>query len=404
MPLMLLARLGWRNLWRYRRRNLMLFIAILVAVAGCVLMSALIRGYQYDMMDDAVANLSGNLKVMAPGYRADPTIARGFMLDPAFRPDIPADELMGWTQRVRVPAVVLSERETRGISLIGIEPKDERAISFLGSVEVRGDALADGDDGRILLGVELARQLETAVGRRVVVITQGADGLNREAGYRVAGLYDAAGTAIEKAYTFTGIRPLQKLLGTDSVTEVSVRLRDDRFSVLADSRLVQQFDGLEILNWRQLEPQAAAMFELADAAILIWFVILMLALAFGLINTLITAVLERVREIGMLRALGMRPGAVVVQVVMESVLIVMAGLVGGIAIGMVLIGYFSDGIDLSRWSAGVELAGLRSRLVPHLLWSDVVAVTVTALALGLLASAYPAWRAVRIKPLDALRR
>ncbi|MCX7063926.1 MAG: hypothetical protein NT024_05040 [Proteobacteria bacterium] len=96
MPLMLLARLGWRNLWRYRRRNLMLFIAILVAVAGCVLMSALIRGYQYDMMDDAVANLSGNLKVMAPGYRADPTIARGFMLDPAFRPDIPADDLMGF--------------------------------------------------------------------------------------------------------------------------------------------------------------------------------------------------------------------------------------------------------------------------------------------------------------------
>ncbi|MCX7063927.1 MAG: FtsX-like permease family protein [Proteobacteria bacterium] len=303
-----------------------------------------------------------------------------------------------------MPAVVLSERETRGISLIGIEPKDERAISFLGSVEVRGDALADRDDGRILLGVELARQLETAVGRRVVVITQGADGLNREAGYHVAGLYDAAGTAIEKAYAFTGLRPLQKLLGTDSVTEVSVRLRDDRFGVLADSRLVQQFDGLEILNWRQLEPQAAAMFELANAAILIWFVILMLALAFGLINTLTTAVLERVREIGMLRALGMRPGAVVVQVVMESVLIVMAGLVGGIAIGYMLIRYFSDGIDLSRWSAGIELAGLRSRLVPHLLWSDVVAVTVMALALGLLASAYPAWRAVRISPLDALRR
>ena len=76
MPWKLLAQLGWRNLWRYRRRNLMLFSAIFVAVAGCVLISALIRGYQHDMIDDAVANLTGNLKVLAPGYRADPSIAR----------------------------------------------------------------------------------------------------------------------------------------------------------------------------------------------------------------------------------------------------------------------------------------------------------------------------------------
>ena len=404
MPLKLLAQLSWRNLWRYRRRNLMLFTAILVAVAGCVLISALMRGYQHDMMDDAVANLTGNLKVMAPGYRADPSIARSFVLDRSFRPDIPAEELIGWTQRVRVPAVVLSERETRGISLIGVDPNDERAISFLGTAEIRGESLTDQDDGRILLGVALAEQLDTAVGRRVVIITQGADGLNREVGFRVSGLYDAAGTAFERAYAFTGLRPLQKMLGTDAVTEVSVRLRDDRFSATADRSLTKAMGGLEVLNWRQLEPQAAAMFALADAAILIWFVILMLALAFGLINTLITAVLERVREFGMLRALGMRPGSIEIQVVMESVLIVLCGLVSGIAIGMGLIGYFSDGIDLSRWAAGIEMAGLRSRLVPHFQIGDVVAVSVMALALGLLASAYPAWRAVKIKPLDALKR
>jgi ABC-type lipoprotein release transport system permease subunit len=399
-----LSRLGWRNLWRYRRRNLMLFSAILVAVAGCVLMSSLIRGYQYDMMDDAIANLTGNVKVMAPGYRADPSIERSFRVPPEFAPDVPPSELVGWTERVRVPAVIVSERETRGVTLVGIDPAEERAISFLGGVDVRGDALSDTNDGRILLGLELARQLDTDVGRRIVVMTQGADGRNREAGFRVAGLYDAAGTAIEKAYAFTGIRPFQKLLGTDAVTEISVRLRDDRFSARADERLQKDLSGLEVLDWKALEPQAAAMFQLADAAILIWFVVLMLALAFGLINTLITAVLERVREFGMLRALGMRRGAIVVQVVIESVLIVVSGLVVGIVVGLGLIAYFSSGIDLSQWAEGVELAGLRNRLVPHLLWGDVAAVSVLAIVLGLFASAYPAWRAVRIEPLDALRR
>jgi len=100
----------------------------------------------------------------------------------------------------------------------------------------------------------------------------------------------------------------------------------------------------------------------------------------------------------------MRRGAIVAQVVIESVLIVVAGLAVGVAVGLASIAYLSNGIDLSRWAEGVELAGLRNKLVPHLVWSDVAAVGVLAVVLGLFASAYPAWRAVRIDPLDALRR
>ena len=225
MALKLIVQLSWRNLWRYRRRNLMLFTAILVAIASCVLLASLLRGMQIDMMKGAVDNLSGNLKVLAPGYREDPSIERGFLLDDAFQPDVPAAELIGWTRRVRVPAVVVSERETRGVSLIGIDPNDERAISFLGDVKIDGEGLRDADDERILLGAELAARLDTRVGRRVVVMTQGADGRNREAGFRVVGTFDAPGTMLEKAYAFTGIRALQKLLDTHNVTEVSVRLR-----------------------------------------------------------------------------------------------------------------------------------------------------------------------------------
>jgi ABC-type lipoprotein release transport system permease subunit len=404
VALKLIVQLSWRNLWRYRRRNLMLFSAILVAIASCVLLASLLRGMQIDMMKGAVDNLSGNLKVLAPGYREDPSIERGFLLDDAFQPDVPAAELIGWTRRVRVPAVVVSERETRGVSLIGIDPNDERAISFLGDVKIDGEGLRDADDERILLGAELAARLDTRVGRRVVVMTQGADGRNREAGFRVAGAFDAPGTMLEKAYAFTGIRALQKLLDTHNVTEVSVRLRDDRFTPVADGALTQELQGLQVFNWRQLDPQAAAFFQMADVGIVIWFVILLLALAFGLINSLITAVLERIREFGMLRALGMRRGTVVAQVVVESVLIVTFALAGGIALGIGLVGYFSAGIDLSSYAAGAELAGLRGRLVPHLAIGDVVTLSVLSLVLAVLASAYPAWRAVRIKPLDALGR
>jgi ABC-type lipoprotein release transport system permease subunit len=400
----LLLQLSWRNLWRHRRRNVMLFTAILVAIAACVLLGSLIRGMQNDMMQDAVENLSGNLKVLAPGYREDPSIERAFALAEGYRPDIPDDVMIGWTRRVRVPAVVTSERETRGISLVGIDPGEEQSLSFLAQVDIRGDPLADAGDHRILLGVELAARLDTAVGRRVVIMTQGADGGNREAGFRVAGLFDAPGTALERSYAFTGIRPLQNLLGTNDVTEISVRLRDDRYGALARQALSKEMGGLEVLNWRELDPQAAAFYEIADLGITIWYVILLLALAFGLINSLITAVLERVREFGMLRALGMRARAVVLQVVIESVLIVVFALVGGIVAGVGLVAFFADGIDLSNYAAGAELAGIRGRLVPHLIARDLIMLGALAVALAVFASAYPAWRAVRIKPLDALRR
>ena len=121
----------------------MLFTAILVAIAACVLLGSLIRGMQNDMMKDAVENLSGNLKVLAPGIsRRSVDRTRVSRCDDGYRPDIPDDEMIGWTRRVRVPAVVTSERETRGISLVGIDPREERAISFLAQVGIRGEALS----------------------------------------------------------------------------------------------------------------------------------------------------------------------------------------------------------------------------------------------------------------------
>ena len=158
------------------------------------------------------------------------------------------------------------------------------------------------------------------------------------------------------------------------------------------------------MGWRELQPQIAAMFAFADAAIFIWFTIMMIALGFGLINTLVTAVLERTRELGMLRALGMRPRAVVAQVVIESVLIIGVGLVLGLAVGVWLVSLLDEGIDLGRWAAGVEMFGMRTVLVPRLLVADLVLVAIMTMIFGVIASFYPALRAVRIKPLEAMRR
>lgn len=403
MPLKLLLQLSQRNLFRHRRRNIMLLLAICVAVAGVTVMNSLIRGFQYDMQEAAVANLTGHVKILAPGYLDDPNIEKSFALAHDWQPDLPADQLEGWAARIRIPAVIMSERETRGIQFVGIDPAQEH-ISFIGNATYTGERLASAADRRVVIGKELARQLETAVGRRLVLITQGLDGLNREAGFRIAGTYDAEGTGLEKQFVFTGITALQAMLDADVVTEVSIKFASHPTEFSIKQVFVEFFTGLDVLDWQELEPQAAAMFVFADAAVFIWFLIMMGALIFGLVNTLVTAVMERVQEFGMLRAVGMRPGAVIAQVVLESTLIMAVGIAIGLLLGWGFYLWLQDGIDLSQWAEGVELAGMRSLLVPRLLVEDMVMVAGLSLVFGILAALYPAWRAVKIKPLEALRR
>ena len=160
----------------------------------------------------------------------------------------------------------------------------------------------------------------------------------------------------------------------------------------------------DVLSWRELEPQAAMLVEFMDSAVFIYFLVIMSALVFGLVNTLVTAVMERVRELGMLRALGMRPRAVVAQVVVESSLIMLVGVAGGLVIAAGVYSLIADGIDLTAFNDSLAGFGVRPIFVPLIQIGDVILVAVLSLILGLLASFYPARRAVKLKPLDALRR
>ena len=146
------------------------------------------------------------------------------------------------------------------------------------------------------------------------------------------------------------------------------------------------------------------MVRFADGVIFIWFGLMMSALTFGLINTLITSVMERVRELGMVRALGMQKHMVLTQVVVESSIIMAIGVVFGMLGGYLIYLSIADGIDLGSFAAGVEMAGMSSKLVPVVVWGDFVLVAYLSMILGVLASLYPAWRAMRVQPLDAMRR
>ena len=404
MSLARIGQLAWRNLWRQRRRNLTMLVALSFAVMGVIFLNAFLRGMTAQMADGAINSMVGHVKVLQPGYRDDPGIARSFVLESEWSPEIPAGQLQGWARRVRVPAVIMSERETRGIEFIGIDPAQE-SISFVADWTIEGEQLEGPGDRRILVGRSLAEQLETAAGRRLVIVTQGADGRSREAGYRIAGLYQSEHSALEKFHVFTGIEAAQALLVSDTVTEVSVRLTDEKYQPTVVQSLIASFVGLNVFDWQTLQPMAATMMQLSDAMIYVLFIIVMSALVFGLVNTVVTAVMERYREIGMLRALGMRAGAVLLQIVTESTLIMIMGVAIGTAAGGGLCWWLSDGVDLAAFSEGMEAFGFSSNtMVPTIVPADLAFVVVASLVMGVVASFFPALRAVRLNPLEAMRR
>ena len=404
--LTLLFNLSLRNIVRYRRRNFFLFAAIAVAVGGTTLSNSLIRGWQADMLETAVSGLSGHIKMQAPGFADDPSLQRAFSASTNVVLD---DQLpvAGIAKRINLPAVISSERETRGVAMIGIDPADE-AISFYRDFEVNGEILTGPDDGRLLIGKALAETLQTKVGRRVVMILEGADGKSRERGYRIAGVFDSPTNWPEEALVFTGLQALQHTLATvglaNPITELSVVLVSDKDRPSAAEKLRDQHPQLLVKDWRQMQPQIAEIVDVVDATMVIWFVLIMSALTFGLVNTLIATVMQRTQELGMLRALGMNKQLLLIQVVMECVGIMVVGVIAGLILGVLLVFGLGEGIDLSAFSESVEAFGMSTFLKPVLTVEDLLLFGGLSMLVGLFASFFPARRALKISPLMAMNR
>jgi len=222
----------------------------------------------------------------------------------------------------------------------------------------------------------------------------------------VVGLFGANIKQFEEKYIFAGKTTTQKMLRIgDQVSELVV-LGDDYRDVEADyDKTIELIDGAaEVKRWTELDPYLGSMLKVMDGFVFVWIVVIFLALSFGLVNTLVMAVFERVREIGLMLALGMRPINILGQIVIESLLLLVMGLAVGTALAWAAVQPIKDGIDISIVEEGLDLWGMSSVLYPELLLSDVILANVVVLVLGFLASLSPAWRAAHYEPIEAITK
>ena len=403
----IISMLAWRNLWRNHRRTIVMVSAITIGVWAMIFMTALMRGMVNDMVRDGIRALPGHVQVHHPDFRDDPSILNLIPTsDSVLTAAFSQAGFDGWSSRVKVPAVISSERESRGVTLIGVDPALERSLHAVGSEIAVGRNLEDVNDGGVIIGRKLADRLDTEIGKRIVLMSQDPDNEIADRGYRIVGLFEANLEQVEESFVFVAKATLQKMLRIeDQLTEIAVLASDYRnLEALTEQVTELAGENVEVLPWQQLNSYLGGMLKVMDGFVLVWMIVIFLALSFGLVNTLVMAVFERVREIGLMLALGMRPSNILGQIIVESSLLLVFGLILGNFLAWASVVPLQDGIDISAVAQGMEMFGASSVLYPELELKDMITANVVVLVLGFFASLSPAWRASRYEPIEAITK
>ncbi len=397
--------LAWRNLWRNPRRTSITLIVVSVGLWSILFFNSFMLAWTQSSKDTALNLLTGSGQIHAVGYMDDPSID-ALMHPPgeALTGALNGPEVEDWTTRIVVPGVVQSEYKTLPVNIMGVDPAAEARISSIPGKLVEGRYLNGVEDDSVILGLHMVERLKTGLGRRVILMSQSTDGSLSEQSFDVVGIYDAdQGT--EDFFVFTGLAASQKFLGLkDEVAQIVITLPDDADLDVVFAGISEAAPDLDVRSWKTLNLFLASMDSYMGVFIYIWLGVVFSLMAIGIINTQLMAVFERTQEFGLLRALGMKPRLVLLMVAIESALLIGIGVLIGMAVAALTIWSLYDGIDLSAFSEalemfqGGEIIYLKYQLDGFVLFSSLIWL------LGILVALWPARRASKSSPVEAMRR
>ena len=404
-------RIAWRNLWRNRTRSLIAATSVSLSFALMLISFGTADATYEQTREAAVKTAGGAVLVHGDGWWQARTTARYVAEAARVREAALAiDGVEAATARVIATGLLSSPRANQGVELRGIDPAEERRLQDFSKWISEGEYVEAGDGRGIVLGAGLAKKLSIGLGDRVVFTSTDPQGEMQRALFRVRGLLETGTDALDDAAAFASIEAAQDALGLgDGVTQVGLVLAPDADRVEVARRLRGALGGAyEILTWDEAMPELVGFIEADKAFSWLFGALIFLVVGFGIANTFLMAVLERVRELGLLGALGLTPGGIARLVLAESVSLAAFSLAVGYALGFAGHLYLSRvGVDIAALSgAEMELGGvvleelaLRSVIDP-VRWSGAAVGVVMVIVASAL---YPAWRASRLDPAQAMR-
>lgn len=424
---LLLAKLGWRNLWRNPQRTLLTALALGMGLALLLICLGLMDGIHEQGIATGVRFRTGHVVVQARGYQDTP--AQGLLLpggmvsivEAFLHTEAMTHSLQGVSPRLVASGLLSSATNSSGVGMLGVIPAAEKTVSLIPQRMVEGSYLRDdAPSSEVVIGIELARKLKAKVGSKVVLMAQsmqqpssaGADRTGGEihtALLRVSGIFSTGLQAVDAYMVHVPLRRTQEFLGTpDQVSQIAIVLEREDSSLPVATRLREQLAGalVEVLTWQESMTDMARIFWLDDTANYVINGILLMIVGLGVLNTILMTVLERRYEFGVCTALGLGPRQLVGMIFCESLALTVISLALGLALGMIVHYYFAtSGLALDWLSETNMPIGLLFAPVvySYLSLSRIVWSLSIVFVMTMILSLYPAFKAARTELPDALR-
>ncbi len=402
----MLLSLAWKNIWRNKARSLIILTAIALGILGGMVASGVSYGMAEQMISAAISTRLAHIQIHHPEFsdQQDPSLT------------IPhVDSLLGFIQKIPsvkgvslrlvVNAMAASPTTTTGAVIQGIDPRREKRVSDVAENVIKGSWLGEAVKNPAVIGADMAEKLDIGVGSRIVFTFQDVNNNITGAAFKVIGIYETVSSQFDAAHVFVKHFDLRKLLEMGrGYHEMAILLGSSRYVDPVASSLTRRFPSAEVESWMELAPELQYVSEVMDTSLLIFMAVILLALAFGIINTMLMVVLERKRELGMLLAVGMHRKSVFGMIMLETILLSLTGALTGMLFSMITVMILArTGIDLTLFSQGLRDLGLSEMLYPTLPWGLYPIITVMMIVTAVLAATYPSVIALRLKPASALR-
>jgi len=315
--------------------------------------------------------------------------------------------VIGVSRRISIQSMAASAETASGVLISGIFPEEEKNVTNISSKLIEGEYFEGISRNPVVIGKKLAEKLNVRVRSKIIITIQDMDNNITSGAFRVAGIYSTNNNMFDESNIFVRFTDIQKLTDfpENAAHEIAININDNENLATIFSEVENiTTNKLDVKTWKELSPEMNYLTEAMDMYMYIFIIIILMALLFGIINTMLMVVMERTKEIGMLMAIGMNKGKVFSMIVLESVLLSLTGGVVGIIIGAVSSKYGeSHPIDLSMWAQGYEQLGYDAFVYTKLDPNMLVNVTVLVIITGVIAAIYPAYKALKNDPADALR-
>jgi ABC-type lipoprotein release transport system permease subunit len=406
MNIITLLKISWRNVWRSKLRSLVVILSVVFGILGGIIMIAMSYGLNEERMNNAVETYLSHIQIHNNLFREDYNIKHTINNLDNLEKSLNEDKrVVSYTKRIILNGMLSNSNGSYGIQIKGVTPETEKKVTNTHEKLIEGEYFNTKRDNTILVGKKLADKLNLNLKSKVVITFQDEFNELTSLLYRVEGIFKSGNSRYDESNVFVkNISITKNLPSFSGIHEIPILLTDIelRNSVKKDLILLSPNNIVEA--WDDISKDLAYANEMLAAVLYIFMMIILIGLSFGIVNTMLMAILERKKEIGMLMSIGMNRYKIFLMICFETTFLSMIALPFGLISSYLIVEYYSVvGIDLSIVEAGLENFGVGTRLYLKVPQEQYIVVAIMVFMISIISSIFPSLRALKINPVDATK-